>query len=344
MLRSLLRRHRAPVAVQTLAASLGRKPTARIPARGLSTAEGKPKSRSKWRTSLLLLATGLVGSYVYLVRRLSCQLDCFAPCWNELLFVWTDDPCIVAQRREPPELKEAKRLLLLFQESVQKVDTGDIEQALKYNAESFEASKSLVRRRKDSLPSSYSRTMILWTNKHAKLCQALGRHAAALPYYLEALEYIPQVSDVLERTQLHMSTLLSIASCYEKRLAACLLSGNLKASERSCKQAIDAYDQFQGQASLSLIPERDVNKRFELDVLAMSALTGYATLLFLLGRSEEISQTRKRVAAIVRGSPQLRSNEEELLDQFDDFVALEKMRVERHKQLDHEEGSDGSTI
>ncbi|RLN14410.1 hypothetical protein BBJ28_00022874 [Nothophytophthora sp. Chile5] len=66
-------------------------------------------------------------------------------------------------------------------------------------------------------------------------------------------------------------------------------SGNLKASERNCKQAIDAYDQFQGQASLSQTPKRDVKKRLNLDVLAISALTGYAQLLFLLGCSEDLA-------------------------------------------------------
>ncbi|GMF09572.1 unnamed protein product [Phytophthora lilii] len=158
--------------------------------------------------------------------------------------------------------------------------------------------------------------------------------AKAIPFYHEALEYMPLETRVVYREDLRVVMFDRLGQCYKQ-------IGDSEAAEKHFKKAIETYDQLKGHLALSPESDSEPSILFKFDEDILNVFLHYAVFLTTMQRPEDAARARRRLTTIARGSPQLRSQVAKIERQVDDYIALEKIREERKlTEIKGDEGSD----
>jgi hypothetical protein len=105
--------------------------------------------------------------------------------------------------------------------------------------------------------------------------------------------------------------------------------GRLEIAEKAFKQAIRMYEKYHAKFSASSSHKR---VPLELDASLAAVYVAYAQLLASMQRDNEVPLLRQQFAEIIRRYSTVQSQQTNVLDQFDDLVALQVLRDERRRE------------
>ncbi|ETI31770.1 hypothetical protein, variant [Phytophthora nicotianae P10297] len=217
---------------------------------------------------------------------------------------------ILYLERENADRKKIRFLLELSQLSLEK---GEIEQSMRERKEAY----NLLKKKFPHDKSVVAMAMMIGASY-----EKTEQFEEAIPFYSDALENITLETRMVQCEDLRVVLLDRLGQCYKQ-------TGDPVAAEKHFKQAIEAYDQLKGKLALSSDSdlEASILSKFDEDIL--NVFLHYTVLLTVLRRPDDATQTRRRLATIARGSPQLRGQVARINRQVDDYIALEKIREER---------------
>ncbi|KAH7463732.1 hypothetical protein PRIC1_006563 [Phytophthora ramorum] len=223
------------------------------------------------------------------------------------------------------ENADRKEIRLVLQRSRLSLERGDVEQSMKEKEKAFELLKAKFPHDKD---------VIAMAMAIGALYEKSEQFAAAIPFYLEALQYMPLETSLVAREDLRVVTMDRLGQCYKQ-------IEDSEAAEKYFKQAIEVYDQLKGQLSLSPDSDHAPSVLSKLDEDALNVYLHYTLLLTTLQRPEDAARARRRLTTIARGDPQLRGLVAKIERQVDEYIALERIREERKlRELKRGEGSE----
>ncbi|ETK92004.1 hypothetical protein F441_04629 [Phytophthora nicotianae CJ01A1] len=237
---------------------------------------------------------------------------------------------ILYLERENADRKKIRFLLELSQLSLEK---GEIEQSMRERKEAYNLLKKKFPHGTLAVYLLFLAIGITVTPMPDKSVVAMAmmigasyekteQFEEAIPFYSDALENITLETRMVQCEDLRVVLLDRLGQCYKQ-------TGDPVAAEKHFKQAIEAYDQLKGKLALSSDSdlEASILSKFDEDIL--NVFLHYTVLLTVLRRPDDATQTRRRLATIARGSPQLRGQVARINRQVDDYIALEKIREER---------------
>ncbi|ETM99752.1 hypothetical protein, variant 2 [Phytophthora nicotianae INRA-310] len=214
------------------------------------------------------------------------------------------------KERENADRKKIRFLLELSQLSLEK---GEIEQSMRERKEAY----NLLKKKFPHDKSVVAMAMMIGASY-----EKTEQFEEAIPFYSDALENITLETRMVQCEDLRVVLLDRLGQCYKQ-------TGDPVAAEKHFKQAIEAYDQLKGKLALSSDSDLEASILSKLDEDILNVFLHYTVLLTVLRRPDDATQTRRRLATIARGSPQLRGQVARINRQVDDYIALEKIREER---------------
>ncbi|ETK95546.1 hypothetical protein, variant [Phytophthora nicotianae CJ01A1] len=151
----------------------------------------------------------------------------------------------------------------------------------------------------------------------ASLCGSLdlklGRLDEALYFFDEAMKSMKGVRPISLSCAIGVAVQDEMGTCFICRM-------QLESVEQMYNNSIREYEKCQGRHALPPPNKRKAEALDRLNAAIVAVFYRYAMLMALTNRPGEISSLRKQALRILRNSPNLRSQEASLIEEFDGYV------------------------